>query len=408
MQDIDVARCIASPHEYVLVATGGWVHVTDIINKMKDRKIGLHVKSRRRGLRTYEDCFIGNEMIDWLIDNGYAHPGARTKAEHIGERIWELGYIQHVGEVDQELKDDSIFYRFSADTEIQSERKNEPRPVFTHRSPARAHSSAVSHPKGSQDKEEPQEKNDPPPTKRNLKSSNAEQEPTIGGNITPRTDSNKDRRRKNKTDVPDFVEMTESDEDTALLRELLASKPPSGGPKRIKARPHHPQLLIVAEGEPLALIDTPRRGEAGSESEQLPSPRVPPSTAPATRLKESIPPTPPSSSSKRANIEIADDSKVDRKKRKGETTKPPPSRAFSQAAIKSPRKKKEEAPPPVVSSTQSNANSKRKPKVVPERAFSQYHIVNRDDNSAADSKIPSPRRNAKGSITPRSSKLRET
>ena len=96
----------------------------------------------------------------------------------------------------------------------------------------------------------------------NLKSSNAEQEPTIGGNITPRTDSNKDRRRKNKTDVPDFVEMTESDEDTALLRELLASKPPSGGPKRIKARPHHPQLLIVAEGEPLALIDSMSRKSA--------------------------------------------------------------------------------------------------------------------------------------------------
>lgn len=37
---------------------------------------------------------VGREAVDWLVDNKYAK--SRSEAVEIGQRLYKLGYIQHV------------------------------------------------------------------------------------------------------------------------------------------------------------------------------------------------------------------------------------------------------------------------------------------------------------------------
>jgi len=75
------------------------------------RKAGL-VADRRHNLLTYKNCFIGRELVDWLISRSIAF--SRSEARMIGDRLFDAGRIRHV--VDQHrFEDNYLFYRFLSD-----------------------------------------------------------------------------------------------------------------------------------------------------------------------------------------------------------------------------------------------------------------------------------------------------
>lgn len=73
-------------------------------------KTGYHTYHFKR----YNDCFVGSEAIDFLVDSGMAE--SREDAVFLGQRfVNELDLFHHVHWDHRLLKDDYIFYRFTDD-----------------------------------------------------------------------------------------------------------------------------------------------------------------------------------------------------------------------------------------------------------------------------------------------------
>ncbi len=68
---------------------------------------GLDVRSRMHGLRSYADCFVGTEAVDWLVRNQRLD---RQQAVRLGQRLVAQGLMAHVVN-EHDFKDQALFYR---------------------------------------------------------------------------------------------------------------------------------------------------------------------------------------------------------------------------------------------------------------------------------------------------------
>jgi hypothetical protein len=75
---------------------------------------GVKIKDRRYRLRTYSQCFVGSEAVDWIRDRFLI---SRAEAIQLGQRLMDAKHIHHVVD-DHEFKDGYFFYRFYWDEDI--------------------------------------------------------------------------------------------------------------------------------------------------------------------------------------------------------------------------------------------------------------------------------------------------
>jgi len=73
---------------------------------------GLRIKTHRILFKTYKLSFRGKNLVDWLVNNGYAT--SRAEATQIGQRLVDHHLIHHVTDTAQ-FKDDKLLYRYRAD-----------------------------------------------------------------------------------------------------------------------------------------------------------------------------------------------------------------------------------------------------------------------------------------------------
>ncbi|XP_061631466.1 DEP domain-containing mTOR-interacting protein isoform X5 [Phyllopteryx taeniolatus] len=74
---------------------------------------GKVIKDRRHHLRTYPNCFVGKELIDWLIEHKEA--SERETAIKIMQKLLDQSIIHHVCDEHREFKDMKLLYRFRKD-----------------------------------------------------------------------------------------------------------------------------------------------------------------------------------------------------------------------------------------------------------------------------------------------------
>eukprot|EP00064_Thunnus_orientalis_P011079 superscaffoldBa00001565_g11109 len=74
---------------------------------------GKVIKDRRHHLRTYPNCFVAKELIDWLIEHKEA--SERETAIKIMQKLLDQSIIHHVCDEHREFKDMKLFYRFRKD-----------------------------------------------------------------------------------------------------------------------------------------------------------------------------------------------------------------------------------------------------------------------------------------------------
>uniref|UniRef100_A0A3Q3WRB8 DEP domain-containing protein n=1 Tax=Mola mola TaxID=94237 RepID=A0A3Q3WRB8_MOLML len=74
---------------------------------------GKVIKDRRHHLRTYPNCFVAKELIDWLIEHKEAME--RDTAIKIMQNLLDQSIIHHVCDEHREFKDMKLFYRFRKD-----------------------------------------------------------------------------------------------------------------------------------------------------------------------------------------------------------------------------------------------------------------------------------------------------
>jgi hypothetical protein len=70
------------------------------------------IRDRKYHLRTYKECFVGGEMVDWLIDRGEV--STREEGVEVMQKLLDYGVIHHVVD-DHCFKDEKLFYRFRRD-----------------------------------------------------------------------------------------------------------------------------------------------------------------------------------------------------------------------------------------------------------------------------------------------------
>ncbi|RXN28191.1 DEP domain-containing mTOR-interacting isoform X1 [Labeo rohita] len=71
------------------------------------------IKDRRHHLRTYPNCFVAKEIVDWLIEHKEASD--RDTANKIMQKLLDQSIIHHVCDEHKEFKDMKLFYRFRKD-----------------------------------------------------------------------------------------------------------------------------------------------------------------------------------------------------------------------------------------------------------------------------------------------------
>ena len=72
---------------------------------------GVEIKDRRYRLNTYHTCFVGQELVDWLMTN---HGCIREEAIELGQILVEEKIIHHVKD-HHPFMDEYLFYRFYVD-----------------------------------------------------------------------------------------------------------------------------------------------------------------------------------------------------------------------------------------------------------------------------------------------------
>jgi len=81
----------------------------ELVKKM--RTSGL-VKSRSWRFRSYQNVIVGNEMVDWMVNQGVAKD--RHEAVTLGRNFVGKKFLRHVHS-EHDFKDENLFYRFQED-----------------------------------------------------------------------------------------------------------------------------------------------------------------------------------------------------------------------------------------------------------------------------------------------------
>ncbi|PWW72488.1 hypothetical protein C7212DRAFT_301906 [Tuber magnatum] len=82
---------------------------------------GVRLQDRRWHLRFHSNCFIGEDMVTWIVEN-FKDVETRQEAEEIGLKLFKAGLFQHVDKRHQ-FRDGNYFYR------IAEAHANTPRPT---------------------------------------------------------------------------------------------------------------------------------------------------------------------------------------------------------------------------------------------------------------------------------------
>ena len=75
------------------------------------------IQDRKYHLTTYKTCFVGSQLVDWLVQKGEA--SGREEAVQLGRELLDAGMLAHVC-YDHHFKDDYLFYRFKCDEKDKS------------------------------------------------------------------------------------------------------------------------------------------------------------------------------------------------------------------------------------------------------------------------------------------------
>ncbi len=72
---------------------------------------GVTIKARRYRLKLYQRCFLGNEVVDWLVAKLKV---SRSDAVKLGQKMIDKNIFRHVTN-EHAFKDEPLFYRFCED-----------------------------------------------------------------------------------------------------------------------------------------------------------------------------------------------------------------------------------------------------------------------------------------------------
>ncbi|KNC52365.1 glutathione peroxidase [Thecamonas trahens ATCC 50062] len=94
--------------------------IENIVAFAREPALGVEIRDRRWRLRQYRQCFVGSEMVDWILAFynilEFRHSDARAKATLVGQELVDAGLVRHVVDKDKPFRDATLFYVFCDDS----------------------------------------------------------------------------------------------------------------------------------------------------------------------------------------------------------------------------------------------------------------------------------------------------
>eukprot|EP01117_Protostelium_nocturnum_P008079 TRINITY_DN287_c0_g1_i1.p1 TRINITY_DN287_c0_g1~~TRINITY_DN287_c0_g1_i1.p1 ORF type:complete len:894 (+),score=319.39 TRINITY_DN287_c0_g1_i1:253-2934(+) len=86
-----------------------------LIWKLKDPKKGVPIKDRKKTFKTYKKCFVGKELVEWIVSNGFAM--TKEEAERLSAELYARKvFTAYSNKASHFFRGDATsFYRFSED-----------------------------------------------------------------------------------------------------------------------------------------------------------------------------------------------------------------------------------------------------------------------------------------------------
>eukprot|EP01102_Stenamoeba_stenopodia_P010639 TRINITY_DN3229_c0_g3_i1.p1 TRINITY_DN3229_c0_g3~~TRINITY_DN3229_c0_g3_i1.p1 ORF type:complete len:318 (+),score=89.96 TRINITY_DN3229_c0_g3_i1:240-1193(+) len=105
-----------------------------LIQRLRDKSIGIEIKTRKWMFKTFEQVFKGNEFVDWLLDKKLAK--TRDEAIYVGNLMLKEGRIVAVPTAASEFKLSDSFYRFKEDEKELEAKEQEKKQTKTKKLPS--------------------------------------------------------------------------------------------------------------------------------------------------------------------------------------------------------------------------------------------------------------------------------
>lgn len=86
------------------------LNIRQLVLQMRGEN-GIKIKTRRYKLKLYHHCFLGNEIVDWIVEKLKI---SRTDAVKLGQKMIDKKIFHHVVD-EHQFKDEPLFYRFYED-----------------------------------------------------------------------------------------------------------------------------------------------------------------------------------------------------------------------------------------------------------------------------------------------------
>eukprot|EP01114_Cavostelium_apophysatum_P001127 TRINITY_DN10968_c0_g1_i1.p1 TRINITY_DN10968_c0_g1~~TRINITY_DN10968_c0_g1_i1.p1 ORF type:complete len:531 (-),score=159.02 TRINITY_DN10968_c0_g1_i1:65-1657(-) len=100
-----------------IVSRNRYQNMNDLIGAMKNPKTGVEVKDRKQLLKSYPNCFVGQEAVDWMLRNLPIRD--RDDGLSLGQRLLTSGYIRHVSDNKKGFRDGEQYYVFEGMEKVE-------------------------------------------------------------------------------------------------------------------------------------------------------------------------------------------------------------------------------------------------------------------------------------------------
>jgi len=86
--------------------------IEQLIVKIRSNN-GFSIKDRLYLFKTYKNCFIGYEAVDWLYSNVTSNMTCRADAVKLGQKLLDMGVFTNLCGAENVFRDDYFFYEFT-------------------------------------------------------------------------------------------------------------------------------------------------------------------------------------------------------------------------------------------------------------------------------------------------------
>jgi len=109
---------IKDPNMKKSISKTKFENMSDLVGAMKDPRNGVELKERKQLLKTFPNCFVGSDAVNWILQNLPIRD--RDDAVNLGNKLLQSHYVRCVsGDPKKGFRDGEVFYIFETAENVE-------------------------------------------------------------------------------------------------------------------------------------------------------------------------------------------------------------------------------------------------------------------------------------------------